>query len=109
MKWLKRIIVTLIIFLTIGCAVTTPSWYSIGSEKTAVELCRDTVTYEQLDSICKSHEIYPSEEEWSSIIYYNKDSNEAMNQYVYTRGRDTLYTITNFGGEKCIFTMRVNQ
>lgn len=109
MKWLKRIIVTLIIFLTIGCAVTAPSWYNIGSEKTAVELCRDTVTYEQLDSVCKSHGIYPSEEEWSTMIYHNKESKETMNQYMYTRGQDTLYTITNFGGEKCIFTMRVNQ
>lgn len=109
MKWFKRIIVTLIIFLTIGCAVTAPSWYGIGSEKTAIELCRDTVTYEQLDSVCKSHGIYPSEEEWSTMTYYNKESKEAMHQYVYTRGQDTLYTITNFGGEKCIFTMRVNQ
>lgn len=109
MKWLKRIVVTLIIFLTIGCAVTAPSWYSIDSEKSTVELCRDTVTYEQLDSVFKSHKIYPSEEEWSTIIYYNKDSKEAMNQYVYTRGQDTLYTITNFGSEKCIFTMGVNQ
>lgn len=109
MKWLKRIVVTLIIFLTIGCAVTAPSWYNIGSEKTAIELCRDTVTYEQLDSVCKSHEIYPSSEEWSTMTYYSKELKDEMNQFIYTCGADTLYTITNFGDDQFIFTMRVNQ
>lgn len=109
MKLFKRLIATLIIFLTISCAVTTPSWQQIGSDKIQVELCRDTVTYEQLDSLCNAHKINPTVEEWSSMVYYNKESAEAMNQYIYTCGPDTLYTITNFGGEKCIFTIRVNQ
>ena len=104
---MKKLITIILIFLTLSCGTlsNTNRWYEIGSDNVQVELCRDTVSYQQLDSICMYHNIRPSQDDWISMRYYNTE-NELMNQYVYVEYPNILYTITNFGDDRYIFVVR---
>lgn len=102
---MKRLISILtIILIAFSCAVTTPSWTNIGSEGVYIENCRDTVSFNQLDSICDSHKITRNLSDWSIMNYYNS-KDDMMSQWTYIRNTDTIYTITHTDSTY-IFTMK---
>lgn len=107
---MKKLIVIVLLVLAFACGPTARlSWTEIGSsDYTQVELCRDTVSASQLDSVFASHDLR-SLDAWTNMKYYNS-KDDVMNQYVYTCGEDTLYTVTNHNDDnEYIFTMRVNK
>ena len=108
---LISIIVTTMLLLVLACgpAKRVNDWASINAGNyTQVELYRDTVNIQQLDSICASHNINADLDDWSVMIYYNSKT-DILNSYIYASGLDTLYTVYNYGDEDYIFTMRVNK
>lgn len=96
-------IITIVLF--IGCAVTTPSWTNIGSDGVYIETHRDTIQFNQLDSLLKSHNIKPTLEEMA-VMYFHNSNEDFITQYTYTRGQDTIYVITSIN-DSYVFTKRI--
>lgn len=104
---MKKIIsLLLVICLTFSCAITTvsPSWSNIGSERVYIENCRDTLEFEQLDSVLRSQQIHPSLAEWTTMKYYNPDKEE-MTQFVYTK-KDTTYIVNKINNTDYVLFKR---
>ena len=99
-KVLTIFVAALILF---SCAVSVPSWVSSSKEGVYVETCRDTIGFDKLDSVFKSHHIKPTIDEWALMKFYNtKEDN--MSQWTYTC-KDTIYTVTGIDS-LYIFTKR---
>lgn len=108
-KWLLIILLGVLAWLITSCGNTKQlsNWQLIGNDNyTIVEVCRDTISVNKLDSICVSNNIHSSLKKWSVMKYYNSKE-DYMRQWIYTRGKDTVYTITDLN-DKYIFTLRVN-
>ena len=102
MKRIIAILTTLlIVFVIYSCAVSMPSWTNIGSEKVYIEDCRDTLEFEELDSVLSKNGIYPLDSEWTIIKYYTPEKEE-MTQFVYSV-KDTTYVINKTDSEDYIF------
>lgn len=99
---MKKIILTIIsVLMLFSCGVSTPPWAEYSSNGVYVECYYDTLTLDQLDSVLSHNDINPNKEEWNIIKYYNRDNEDDMMQFVYTKyGKrqdpDTTYIINNF-------------
>lgn len=91
-------------FFIYSCAVSNPSWTNIGSERVYIENCRDTLKFEQLDSVLRNYEIHPTGTEWSTMKYYTVEKDE-MTQFVYTKN-DTTFIINKINNNDYVFLMR---
>jgi uncharacterized protein YxeA len=101
---MKKIIAFIVsILIVFSCAISTPSWTNIGSDKVYIENYRDTVEFVELDSILNTHNIHPTSTEWSTMKYYTPEKEE-MTQFVYTK-KDTTF-IVNKTIDGYIFLMR---
>lgn len=112
----KALIILISIFIVFSCAVTAPSWTNIGSDGVYIENCRDTISYNQIDSVIKSNNIKYDLERWSKISLYNGNvgNNDVMTQWTITTGTelsDTIYVITKFSDMDSlyIFTKKSKQ
>ena len=111
---MKKILAVIIsLFIVFSCAITkySPSWIDISTNGVYVEYCKDTLTYDQLDSVLRVHDIKPSKEEVHMIKYYNIENDYQMSQFVYNKYAkrsnviDTTFIINNFD-DKYILTIR---
>lgn len=103
---MKKVISIICLLLVVfSCAVTksTPSWSNIGYDGVYIEYCRDTVTYEQLDSVLNSNNIDVKLNNWSKINFYTVNKNN-IEQFTYTK-YDTLYVVNKLE-DNYIFTAR---
>ena len=80
------------VFIVFSCAVTAPSWTNYGYDGVYIEYCRDTLSYDQLDSTLTSHRLTPTWNEWATMKYYSPEREE-MIQFTYTK-LDTTYVIS---------------
>lgn len=101
----KFILILVTISLLIGCAVTKPSWTNIGSDGIYIETHRDTIHFNQLDSLLKSHNIKPTLDEMA-VMYFSNSDEDFIAQYTYTKGQDTIYVITDIN-DSYVFTRRI--
>lgn len=104
MKKLLAILVS--IFIVVSCAVMTVPSNVRSQDGTFVECCRDTVTFDKLDSVCRSHNVRPTQEELAIMMYYVQYDEDLPNQWTYTKNSDTLFVITGIDG-MYIFTKQV--
>ena len=88
-KTVACIVAVLMIF---SCGITSPSWMNYGSDGVYIEYCRDTLSYDQLDSALISHRLTPTWDEWTIMKYYSPERDE-MTQFTYTKS-DTTYVIS---------------
>lgn len=105
---MKKIIAFIMaVFIIFSCAVTAPSWTNYGSDGVYVEYCRDTLSYDQLDSALNSHALNPSLNNWTVMKFYTLDKSE-LTQYVYTKS-DTTYIINKTGFDYIFTARRLNK
>ena len=94
-------------FIIFSCAVTAPSWTNYGSDGVYVEYCRDTLSYDQLDSALASHRLTPTWDEWATMKYYSPEKDE-MTQFTYTKS-DTTYVINKTDSLYIFIARRLNK
>lgn len=107
---MKKIILSIILFLTIGCGVITymPSWNESARQIETTEIYRDTVTVAELEQVCETHGIRPTDKEWAVIESYDHDV-DSTDKFVYANDNDTTYTIAGHKDSTYIFTVTVNK
>lgn len=48
----------------------------------------------QLDSVCNIERIPYDLEQWHNNFFYDYETNEKINQYIFVKNQDVIYTIT---------------
>lgn len=72
-----------------GISTNAPSWTNIGSDGVYVEVCNDTLTQHQIDSVLNDE--YKS---WDKMKYYNS-STDSLVQWTTVRN-DTVFNVTQY-------------
>lgn len=101
---MKRIIAFVVtLFIIISCATTTPLWTTIGRDGVYVNVCTDTLTTTQFNSMMKQRNI--NYYVWPKSLYVGKT--DTITQYTRVAG-DSIFSVTISTARKdtCIYNVR---
>lgn len=100
---MKRIITIVVTaFIIISCATTAPLWTTIGRDGVYVNVCTDTLTTTQLNSMMEQRNI--NYYAWPRSTYTGRDT---ITQYTRVAG-DSIFSITISTAHKdtCVYNVR---
>lgn len=101
---MKRIITIVVTaFIIISCATTAPLWTAIGRDGVYVNVCTDTLTTAQFNSIMEQRNI--NYYVWPKSVHVGKI--DTITQYTRVAG-DSIFsiTITTAHKDTCIYNVR---
>lgn len=101
---MKRFITFVVtMFIIISCATTTPLWTTIGRDGVYVNVCTDTLTTTQFNSIMEQRNV--NYYLWPKSVYMG--SVDTITQYTKVAG-DSIFSVTISTAHKdtCIYNVR---
>ena len=95
---MRKILILLIVFITIGCSNKLYKWYNIGNKGMIYNEYEKVINRYQLDSICKVDSLNNNIDEWLKIALFTSDYKEQITQYTYIKKNDSereiIYVLT---------------